>query len=170
MGKRCPGERDHRETGPSSGQWVETRTERRRTATIKARERERERIVSTRRQSRRKENDRRKGKKKKAERKIRSDRKKKDRQTERERERERERRDEEREKRRESGESDQCRSSDIRKRIEEDTKYDDDDECKQTGMGKKETMRMIPHEDHELPLVSTSIIYVLVTITTTYCP
>ena len=41
MGKRCPGERDHRETGPSSGQWVETRTERRRTATIKARERER---------------------------------------------------------------------------------------------------------------------------------
>ena len=132
------------------------------------RERERERIVSTRRQSRRKENDRRKGKKKKAERKIRSDRKKTDRQ--RERERERERRDEEREKRRESGESDQCRSSDIRKRIEEDTKYDDDDECKQTGMGKKETMRMIPHEDHELPLVSTSIIYVLVTITTTYCP
>ena len=107
------------------------------------------------------------GKKKKAERKIRSDRKKTDRQ--RERERERERRDEEREKRRESGESDQCRSSDIRKRIEEDTKYDDD-ECKQTGMGKKETMRMIPHEDHELPLVSTSIIYVLVTITTTYCP
>ena len=97
---------------------------------------------------------------------------KEDRQTdrERERERERERRDEEREKRRESGESDQCRSSDIRKRIEEDTKYDDDDECKQTGMGKKETMRMIPHEDHELPLVSTSIIYVLVTITTTYCP
>ena len=103
----------------------------------------------------------RRGKKKKRKQKERyivTERRQTHRQRERERERERERRDEEREKRRESGESDQCRSSDIRKRIEEDTTYDDD-ECKQTGMGKKETMRMIPHEDHELPLVSTSIIY-----------
>ena len=89
MGKRCPGERDHRETGPSSGQWVETRTERRRTATIKAREREKGLYrPGDNREGKRMTDGR--GKKKKAERKIRSDRKKTDRQRERERERERE--------------------------------------------------------------------------------